>query len=427
LSGRVEVEITGIAAGGAGVGRLPDGRAVFVHGTAPGERAAARIERARGRWATARLLAVLRAAPDRRPAPCPFYGRCGGCTLEHLEYGAQLAAKSRIVADAIHRIGGIDAALPPIEPSPHELRYRNRISFTLLRLSAGRIVAGFHPLDRPARVVDVTGACLLPEPAIAEAWDALRRGWGAGASRLPSGRALRLTLRSTAKGSVSLLVDGGYGAGRPDALIEAVPALGAVWQRHTPSAEPVLLAGAASLDEEWNGAPVRLEGGVFLQVNRDAAAILQAHVLARAGADLEGAKVVDAYCGIGIYSRALAERGARVVGIELDAAAVREAVRAAPRAVRFIAGRVEDALPHELPADLVIANPPRAGLDAAVCAALGGAPPRRILYISCDAATLARDLARLGDAFTLRSLHCFDLFPQTAHVESVAELVCATT
>ena len=427
------VEITGIAAGGAGVGRLPDGRAVFVPRTAPGERVLARVVEAKRRWARARLLRVLDPSPDRRPAPCAYYARCGGCTLEHLAYPAQLRAKAAIVAEALARIGSVATPVPEVTPSPEEFRYRNRVSFTLVRLEHGRVVAGFHELEHPARVLDIGADCLLPEPAVAEVWGRLRAAWGTDASRLPAGARLRLTLRGTGAGEVSLLVEGGYGPGQPEELLHAVPGLQAIWQRPRDGA-PVLLAGAASLTESWEDEDVGLSGATFLQVNRGAAARLEEHVAALAG-EVAGLRVVDAYCGIGLHARRLARRGARVLGIEVDPLAVAEARRAvdaeaaadrvapAGAPAEFVLGRVEEALPAALPADLVVLNPPRGGLDSAVPPALLAQPPARLIYVSCDPATLARDVARLAGAFALRSLRCFDLFPQTAHVETVAELV----
>src|SRR5690606_31274001 len=140
-----------------------------------------------------------------------------------------------------------------------------------------------------------------------------------------------------------------------------------------------------------------------------------------------GARVVDAYCGIGLHARRLARAGAAVTGIELDPAAVPEARRASPPDAEFLEGPVEDLLPAALPAALVLLNPPRRGLDAAVAGTLAARPPARLIYVSCDPATLARDIARLRPAFRLCSLRCFDLFPQTTHVETVAELECATS
>jgi len=420
-----ELTIDAIAAGGAGIGRAPDGRAVFVHRTAPGERVRVRMVEERGRWARAELLQVLQASPSRRAAPCPYYARCGGCTLEHMEYAAQLDAKRRIVQDALARIGGIDVEVPAVVASPKEFRYRNRVSFTLVRTRDNRVIAGFHELLRPDRILDMDGDCLMMEEPVAAAWSALRRAWGDNAHRLPSGITLRLTLRASAPGRTALLVQGGFGQGKADELLPRVPTLDAVWHQPRPERPARLLAGSPELHESWQDEDLALGGAVFLQVNREAAVLLEDHVLALAG-DVAGQTIVDAYCGVGLHARRLVRQGATVTGIELDPQAVGEAERAAPGA-RFVAARVEDALPAALPADLVILNPPRAGLAAEAVDALQANPPRRMIYVSCDPATLARDLKRLAPHFTVQSIRCFDLFPQTSHVETVVELTCSIT
>jgi 23S rRNA (uracil1939-C5)-methyltransferase len=417
------VRIGSIAAGGEGVGRLADGRVVFAHRTAPGDLAELALTERRDRWARGRLLRVLEPSPDRREAPCPHYARCGGCTLEHLAYPAQLRAKARIVADAVRRIGGIAVEPPEVVASPDEFRYRNRVSFALRRRGNGRVEAGFHALGAPDEVVDLDGSCLLPEEPVARAWDALRAAWGPDARRLPSGERLRLTLRASAAGGISLLVEGGYAPGRAGELLERVPGLVSVWHRPGPAA-PELVAGAPGLPETWGDETVELSGAAFLQVNRGAAALLEAHVHTVAG-EVEGRSVVDAYCGIGLHARRFARRGARVTGIELDADAVAEARRAAGGEAVFLPGAVEALLAEHLPADLVVLNPPRAGVAAEVAEALAARPAGRIVYISCDPATLARDLKRLAGTYRLEDLRCFDLFPQTAHVETVAVLAPA--
>ena len=419
-----ELRITSIAAGGAGVGRDDGGRAVFVHRTAPGELVDVHIVEEKARWARGTLNRIVEPSADRRTAPCRFYARCGGCTLEHLEYDAQLRAKAGIVADALSRIGGLAVTPPEVIASPSEFHYRNRMSFTLVRLRSGDVLAGFHQLERPDRVLDIDETCLMPEPGVATTWGQLRSAWGDGAERLPSGVRLRITLRATAAGRTSLLIQGGFSGGRPDELLARVPSLAAIWHQPQPDDAPVLLAGEEDLAETWQDEELTLGGAVFLQVNRGAAALLDRYVMELAG-DVSGRVVVDAYCGVGMHARRLARQGARVRGIELDPHAVSEARRAVPGGV-FAAARVEDALAGMLPADLVVLNPPRAGIDAAAAAALLDAPPARIIYVSCDPATLARDLKRLAAAFSLRSVRCFDLFPQTAHVETVVELACST-
>ena len=417
----VEVAIDSIAAGGEGVGRLPDGRVVFVHRTAPGDRVEVVLTERRDRWARGRLLRVLQPSPERREeAPCPFYAECGGCTLEHMTYDAQLRAKGRIVADALTRIGGIPTEPPEVVASPSEHRYRNRVSFALRRLERGQVVAGFHALGDPDRIVDLDGRCLLPEEPISRVWDALRASWGPDARRLPSGEQLRLTLRASAAGEVSLLVEGGFSPGRPAELVEMIPGLVAVWHRPG-QAGAELVAGAPGLPETWGDETLELSGTAFLQVNRGAAALLEAHVMERAG-DVAGLRVVDTYCGVGLHARRFARAGATVVGIELDPQAVEEATRAAPPGATFVEGPVEALLPAHLPADLVVLNPPRAGVAPTVTEELVAQPSARIIYVSCNPATLARDLKRLAPAYRLADIRSFDLFPQTAHVETVAVL-----
>ncbi len=425
MAQRASVPITGIAAGGAGVGRLPDGRAVFVQRTAPGDEALIEVVREKPRWAAARLLRIISPGSGRRAAPCRHYAHCGGCTIEHLQYDHQVAAKASIVRETLRRIGGITIADPPVTPSPREFHYRNRVSFTLVRTSRGQVSAGFHELDRPDRIVDISADCLLPEEPIAQAWGELRREWGSAAAHLPSGPRLRLTLRATVHGAVSLVIQGGYSSGQPDRLLQSVPGLRAIWHCPQGAEQYRLLAGDSVFDESWSDEDVALSGAVFLQINRAVAELLEEHVLQRAQAS--GAQtMIDAYCGVGLHARRLARLGYRVTGIELDAAALAEATRAAPTA-RFIAGRVEDVLGTLLPADLVILNPPRAGLATQATELLLQHRPAGLLYVSCDPATLARDLAVLKAAYTITDLRCFDLFPQTTHVETVVELACATS
>ena len=257
-----------------------------------------------------------------------------------------------MVADALERIGRVTVAPPVVEPSPCEFRYRNRVTFTLRRLRGpdGVVVAGFHEIDEPDRVVDVTGACMLPEEAIARVWDGLRLAWGEGAERLPAGTTLRLTLRSVAEG-VILVVEGGSGTWTPDVLIQNVPGLVAVWHK-AGDGPPVLMAGEA----------IRRGARAFIQVNRKAAERLHAAVLHAVGT-VTGRTVVDAYCGVGVYGaraspgwRPCCGDGDRPGGCCGPLGKMRRPV------FRVIEGAVEDHLGEVLPADVVILNPPRAGV-----------------------------------------------------------------
>ncbi len=410
----LDVTVRGIAAGGSGVGSLPDGRVVFVPRTAPGDRARVRIEKEKRRWAVGSLRSLLEAGPDRVEPPCALYVECGGCQLQHLSYERQLEWKARFVADALARLGGLEGIAPPeIVGSPRTTRYRNRVSFTLRRLGGGRVVAGFHALQRPGHVVDVRGECLLPEPALMEAWARLRDAWGPGARALPAGGRLRLTLRAAAEEGFELLVEGGEPGWRGDRAITDLPGLAAV--RHRPGGAEEDAAAEVLV----HGAPGAGLGGAFVQVNAEVGERLAGHVLDSAG---PGETALDAYCGVGVYGRALAERGWRVLGIEVDRGAAAIARAGAPERFAVVEGRVEELLAERLGVDLLVLNPPRVGLSPEIPKIVLGTPPPRIVYVSCDPATLARDLRALSPSYALSGLRAFDLFPQTAHVETVAVL-----
>lgn len=415
----VEVLVRGIGAGGLGVGTLPDGKVVFLPRTAPGDRVLVRIVKEKTRWARGEVVALLDQGPGRQKAPCPLYDRCDGCSLQHLAYEEQLVWKGRLVGDALRRLGGLDVEDPEVVPSPSVIRYRNRLTFTLRRLPGGRIVAGFRELGHRGRVLDVGSECLLPEDPIPEVWQALRDNWGAGAALLPEGRELRLTLRGGREG-VGLLVRGGFGDGDPDAILARVPGLISIWREEKDGSRKHL-AGSPTLSVEWAGERMEVSGAGFVQVNRSAGKILSGYVLESVG-DIRGKRVIDAYCGMGAMGRALAERGASVAGIEIDPAGAEVAQALATAGFTFVPGRVEEEIGRLLPVDLVILNPPRAGLEESVPRILSEGTLETIIYVSCDPATLARDLLRLGEAYDLESVRSFDLFPQTGHVETVATM-----
>ncbi|HKK92225.1 MAG TPA: class I SAM-dependent RNA methyltransferase, partial [Longimicrobiales bacterium] len=420
----IPLEIDDITSQGSGVGRSPTGRAVFVPRTVPGDHVLARITRERTSWARADLVEVVEASPDRRIAPCALYDRCGGCQIQHVRYGRQVAWKADRIREALARIGGIELDEIEVEPSESEYGYRNRVSFTLKRLGSGRVLAGYHERDRPGRIVDVHDECLLPEAAIGPVWTELRAKWGGRAERLPAGRQLRLTLRAVEDGVV-LVVEGGHPGNddsrRAGELIEGIGDLLAIWHRPEKAERPLLLAGEPSVRDRWFGEELALESSAFLQVNREGAHAVHRSVLGELG-NPEGLRIVDAYAGVAGYGRRLARHGAEVVAIESDPVAARMARTDAPDGLVVVEGRVEDRLADHLPADRVVLNPPRTGVDEAVTGALLDASASRLVYVSCDPATLARDLERLSDRYVVRRVRGFDLFPQTAHVETVVTL-----
>jgi 23S rRNA (uracil1939-C5)-methyltransferase len=219
---------------------------------------------------------------------------------------------------------------------------------------------------------------------------------------------------------VVLVIEGGRGSGEPEALLDAVKGLRAIWHRPHRDGVARLLAGDPHTDEVWLGRRFRVGASAFMQVNREGGEQLHRAVL-RAIGPVQGLRVVDAYAGVGVLGRILAEQGAAVSAIELDREAAAAAEQHAPAGFRVLQGRVEHLLDHALPADLVLLNPPRTGVDERALALLSGSGVGRIVYVSCDPATLARDVARLAD-FQVAHVSCFDLFPQTAHVETLLVL-----
>ena len=415
------LDISAIIAGGNGLARQPDGPVVFVPRTAPGDRAEVEIVESRKQWSRGRLLRLLEPGPDRCDPPCAHYEACGGCQLQHLNYDAQLQAKAGIITDALRRLGGIEIKPPEVVAAPRQLGYRNRVSF-VLRRSADGVVAGFHSFEDPDRIIDVD-RCPLAEDSLNQAWQALRAVWGVEAVNLPPGNELRVTLRVNSGGQAGLAVEGGEDYGEPETLLETIDSLQSIWSVDADGAID-WYAGEAWLKDRWGDHEFGLAGLSFVQVNREAAELLESYVLEACG-DVSGRRVIDGYCGFGLRALQLAWNGARVVGIDSDGDAISAAEATAAEsgaAARYVAASVEEALPRELPADLVLLNPPRRGADRKAIDALLEKPPKTIIYVSCDPATLARDLKLLSSCFDLAALRGFDLFPQTAHVETVATL-----
>lgn len=405
------VTITGIAAGGDGVGRLSDGRAVFVPRTAPGDRiklkdGSLKLLRNFGRAAVGE---VAGAGPGRVAPPCPHYNqdRCGGCQLQHLEYDAQLAAKRAIVGDALRRIGKLDVPDPEIVEAVEEWRYRSKIS---LEVKGG--TAGLHPHDRPSFVFPLAD-CHIADFRLMALWRELRAQLGL----LPPGLT-RLTLRLDREGRRHVIADA---TGEP--WLDAERLRGAL-----PDSEHVIcwwrpVDGAARV---MAGPSTGFPAMAFEQVNPEMGILARRWAVEQLG-EVRGQTVWDLYGGIGDTAALLAERGANVVSVDADEAAIgwARARKAGETPVRFIAGRAEDVLPSLPVPHAVVVNPPRAGLHWDVTLRLTAEPVNRLVYVSCDPATLARDLHRLNVNYQVAAIRAFDLFPQTAHVETVVAMEAA--
>ncbi len=411
------VTIAAIAAGGDGVGRLADGRAVFVPRTAPGEQVRLRALRLHKHYARAEPDAIVAAEGARATPPCPHYAgnRCAGCQLQHLGYEAQLAAKRRIVGDALRRIGALEAADPDIVAAVAQWRYRTTITLAARRPGGGTAerTVGLHPYDRATAVFPLAD-CHIADPRLMALWRDVRQRLGL----LPE-RLTRLTLRLDREGRRHVIAES---PGEPwlsaGALRDALPhgdggPVTCWWQPVDGAARVV--AGPAT------GFPAM----GFEQVNPEMSALARSWAVDRLG-DVHGQVVWDLYGGIGDTAALLAARGASVVSVDADEQAIAWArTRPLDPPVRFVAGRAEELLTLLPEPRAVVVNPPRAGLHWNVTLRLTGQPVPRLVYLSSDPATLARDLRRLNVAYRLVGIRAFDLFPQTAQVETVAVLEAA--
>jgi len=404
--GMISVSIDSIAAGGDGVGRS-NGLVVFVPRTAPGDVVTAQIS-GKSHFARGTLRNIVTASPSRIDPPCPHYTRdkCGGCQLQHMTYESQLAGKQVIIRDAVQRIGKRQVELPMVERSPKEWRYRTKLTLTMKRRGA-RWIAGLHPYDDPVGIFALAD-CPITDRRVVAAWREIMQA----DSFFPDAKELRGSVRITSDGPTFVMM-GGRSWDARDQFSAAVPSLSAVWWEPAEEQPRRLL-----FDKRRDRTP----SASFAQVNAETAELLRAYVVERVKAH-DPASVVDAYAGAGHTAIALSETGIKVTAIELDQDASEWCAGRLRDPSRAIRARVEDALPGVLPADVVLLNPPRAGVDARVTETLEKEAEhlRAIVYVSCNPATLARDLSRMP-SYSIASLHGFDMFPQTSHVETVCEL-----
>ncbi len=395
----IEIELTGFAAGGKAVGRAPDGRVAFVEYAIPGERVLAEITAETASFVEATTIEVREPSELRVEPRCQYFGRCGGCQLQHVAYGEQLRLKTGIVREQLRRIGrfedeAIDGVLREMIGMADPWAYRNHMRFTVRR--DGEVGFMEHGSHRFLRI----DHCEIALPA---ANRVLQDAQG----RTMQTRAL--TVRA-GEHSDELLVQ---------------PKL-----RWRPHRRGRTRSGQPHYHELLRGARYRVSSPAFFQVNSRQAERLIELVVARARA-VQPRLVADAYSGVGTFAVALAQVVPDVVTIEASAAAGDDAeVNLAPYDnVRRITGTVEEQLPALDPVpDVVVVDPPRAGLDASVIDAIVESGVRRLVYVSCDPATLARDLRRLADGgMELSEVQPIDMFPHTQHIECISTLDRATS
>jgi 23S rRNA (uracil1939-C5)-methyltransferase len=414
--------------GGVGLAR-DEGKAIFVPFTLPGELVEAHVSDDRGSYANAQLDAVSEASPARAAAPCPYFGECGGCHYQHASYAAQVEMKAQILRETLERARL--AEIPAIFAVQGEsLRYRNRI-----RLHVDRASSMLCYKRRGSHENLAVKECPIAAPLLQEVLAVFqdRAGtWELGRffdeveffTDSEQSAVLVIFWSSRSKGEANQALQRLW-----PRLVEAVPKVkgAAVFSSERGKAQGTMLAqaGQQALVYKAGGKHYRVSLGSFFQVNRFLIDPLVELVMM----DRSGVVAWDLYAGVGLFARALASRFKKVVAVEAAASSVRdlgENLRggahrvAATSTLEFLRrARVE----RQPSPDLVVVDPPRAGLGKEVAALLGEIRPRHITYVSCDPATLSRDLKSLLDSgYQLTKLHMVDLFPQTFHLESVAML-----
>lgn len=380
-----EVEIERLLPGGVGLAHAA-GLTLFVSLAAPGDVLRVRADRVQGTVGFASIVEILKASPVRIEPPCPYFGRCGGCDFQQLTYEAQLQAKVEMIRDCLHRIAKLETPDEiRITPSANQWHYRARANWQVD--SPAKLLGYF---ERGSNRVCGVEYCGVLVPQLEETLEKIRKEISAKNVRHPKS------------------IDGVVG----DEGISVAPAIAGF--------------SARTVSRRIGNETYSFSADTFFQVNHE----LLEPLMAEAIGDATGQAAIDLYCGVGLFTLPLARRFARVTGVEAHPRAVEFARRNVERAklenVEIANLGVGDWVKHSRSfevLDFLLLDPPRVGCENAVIAGILAMRPRRIAYVSCDPATLARDLKKIiADDYSLDSIAAFDMFPQTHHVETVARL-----
>jgi 23S rRNA (uracil1939-C5)-methyltransferase len=399
-----DVTLTTLAYGGDAIGRLEDGRAVFVPFGLPGERVRVRLTEERRGFARAELVEVLEPSAQRITSRCVHFGLCGGCHYQHLAYKEQLKAKTEILRDQLTRIGRIEN--PPVQEmvaSPSPWNYRNHVQFHLTE--EGKL--GYVTANTPK--VFAISECHLPDGSINSFWPQLEFE--------PGMELERISLRSGVEDELMLILEA-ESPEPPELEIEAGISVTHVFDENT-----VVIAGNDHVIIRVLDRDFKVSAASFFQVNTAMAGKMVEHILA--GLPVSSSNtLLDVYCGVGLFSAFLAPKCGRVIGIESSPSACEDfsANLDEFENVELYEGLAEDVIPHlNVRPDVVLVDPPRAGLEKRVIDGILKLNPPLVAYVSCDPSTLARDAARLlNSGYRLKQVTPFDLFPQTFHIESIS-------
>ena len=434
------VEITGLTAEGAGVARI-DGQVVFVPEVIPGEICKIRIDHVGKTCAYGSLVRIEKASPHRVTPKCENFGLCGGCVFWHMDYACELAQKRQRVQDTLSRIGGVNFPDLEITGSDSIYGYRNKVQFPV-QVQNKKAVAGFYKAGSHT-VIPITDCKIQPQSAQTVRDTVL--SWmtqekiPAYDEKTHTGIVRHIYLRSgkvTGKLLVCVVANC-ESIPKKKALVAAllakVPEISGILVNYNTRKSNVILgerfetlSGEAYLEDELLGLRFRLSPAAFYQVNHDQAERLYEKTISFAG--LTGTETaLDLYCGSGTITLCLAKHVKKVYGVEIVPAAIEDAKENARRngirnAEFFCADAGQAALRFAqdgVRPDVIVIDPPRKGVSQDVIEAMAEMNPDRIVYVSCDPATLARDAARLrGKGYLAQKAHCFDLFPRCAHVET---------
>lgn len=440
----IALEITDMTHEGSGVGHL-DGMAVFVPASAVGDRLSVRLVKVNKTHCFGRIEQVLEPSPDRVEPDCPVSQRCGGCVFRHLSYAAELRCKQGFVQSNLRRIGGFTLETEPIVPSPEQDGYRNKAQYPV-RMQRNGLCAGFFA-PRSHEVIDCRNCRLQPAEfgAILETVLAFVKENKVGVYDETTGKGLlrHVYLRRgprTGETMVCLVLNGST-VPKADRLIDALlncdPSIvSVVLNENTKNTNVILgsksrtLYGKSEITDVLCGVNFDIAPQAFYQVNSPGAEQLY-RVAAEYAALTGGETVVDLYCGAGTIGLSLAHLCKEVIGVEIVPQAVENARANASKNqienARFFCADADEAaaqlVREGVRPDAVILDPPRKGCDEGVLASVARMAPERIVYVSCNSATLARDCASLAAfGYGLRRCRPVDMFPRTAHVESVALL-----
>lgn len=438
----MNLKITGLGTNGEGVGRH-DNLTVFVEGALPDEEILSEVTQSKKNYAVAKLVKILRESKDRVKPFCPIYDECGGCQLQHLSYAAQVKWKRQQVIDAVKHIGKLDGVeILDTIGMENPLRYRNKMQFPVARVKSGMVIGCYARGSH--KIVD-TDSCMIQREGMNEVLVAVKKildKYNVSAydedthrgvlrhvmSRIGYNGDLMIVLVTATKNlpSEKNIVK---------AILHALPQVVSVQQNIQTFHNNVILGretkvlyGKPTIKDKIGKLTFNISARSFFQVNTAQAEILYNVALKFAG--LTGREtVIDAYCGIGTITLFLAKSARKVYGIEIVPTAIEDAKKNARenniRNAEFLAGDTVKIIPrlfHEgVRADVVIVDPPRAGCDQKVLEIFAAMNPQKIIYVSCNPATLARDLAVLRELnYTAEKIQPVDMFPFSSHVESVA-------